>query len=95
MKIIPIVALFGLLGATNLTLNAAELKVVNSIQGRAGIHTTVRVETEKPTIALSKQGKGVGTAKVERNDTDRNEERLAKPQWHNPSRAIPNVTAHN
>ena len=95
MKIIPIATLLGLLGATSLSLNAAELKVVNSIQGRAGIHTMVRVETEKPTIALSRQDKGVGNARTERNDAERNEERSPKAYWHNPSRPTINVTAHN
>jgi len=90
MKIIPIVTLFGLLGATSLSINAAELKVFNSIQGRAGIHTMVRVETEKPTIALSKKEKGVGKAR-----TAQDEEQPAKAHWYNPSRPMINVTAHN
>jgi len=77
-----------LLGTASYTVSAAELVAKNSIQGRAGIHTVVRVEAEKPTVALSKQNRGVGRATDE-------EREVKQPQWHNPSRLPVNVTAHN
>jgi len=93
MQIKTIVIVVGLLGMASLTTTAAEMKVVNSIQGRAGIHTAVRAEPERPTIALSKQGKGVGT---ESERVSQEPEREAhKAVWHNPSRQPINVTAHN
>jgi len=86
IKQIAVVAAF--LGTASLTLNAGELVAKNSIQGRSGIHTVVHVQSEKPTIALSKQGEGVGRTAAE-------EREVKQPQWHNPSRMPVNVTAHN
>lgn len=89
MYIKHIAVMAALLGTVGFTVSAGELVVKNSIQGRSGMHTVVRVEQEKPTIALSKQQRGVG-------QQDMNEDREVKqPRWHNPSRVPVNVTAHN
>lgn len=89
MYIKHIAVMAALLGTVGFTVSAGELVVKNSIQGRSGMHTVVRMEEQKPTIALSKQQQGVG-------QRDMNEEREAKqPQWHNPSRVPVSVTAHN
>jgi len=87
MHIKHIAVIAALLGTASLTINAGELVAKNTIHGRAGMQTVVRVETEKPTIALSKQGQGVGKAETE--------QRPVKAQWFNPSRQLLNVTAHN
>jgi len=72
--------LLALLGTASLAVNAAELTAKNSIQGRSGIKMVVRSEPQKPTIALSKQGQGLGKSG--------DQERAATVQWHNPSRQL-------
>ena len=68
-----------LLGLAAFTVNAAELKAVNSVQGRAGMQTMVRTEVARPTIALSKQGQGVGSSA---------EAKRPAAQWYNSSRPL-------
>jgi len=83
MKKQCLVLLTGLLGLVAMTASAGETKVVNSIQGRNGIHVAVIQVPEKVTVALSKQGQGVGTE-------SKSETRTA---WHNPSRTLVGVTS--
>jgi hypothetical protein len=86
MQIKQLAVAAALLGLAAFTVNAAELRAVNSVNGRAGMQTVLRPEVVRPTVALSKQGQGVG--KSEKN-------RAPKAQWHNPSRSYSSVTAHN
>jgi hypothetical protein len=69
-----------LLGLAAFTVHAADLMAVNSVNGRAGMQTVLRPEVVRPTIALSKQGQGVG------NKSDAS--RAPQVQWHNPSRQL-------
>ena len=87
MQIKQLAVAAALLGLAAFTVNAAETKVVYSTQGRSGMRPVFLQEVQRPTIALSKQGQGVGT-KSEQN-------RAPKAQWYNPSRTYSSVTAHN
>jgi len=87
MHIKHIAVIAAVLGTASFTIHAGELVAKNTNNGRAGMQTVLRVETEKPTIALSKQGQGVGKSEAE--------QQPVKAQWHNPSRQLIHVTAHN
>lgn len=87
MHIKPLAVAAALLGLAAFTVNAAEIKVVNSTQGRSGMRPVFLQKVQRPTVALSKQGQGVGTK------SDQN--RTPKAQWYNPSRSYGSVTAHN
>jgi hypothetical protein len=80
MQIKQLAVAAALLGLAAFTVHAAELRTVNYVNGRAGMQTVVRPEVMRPTIALSKQGRGVG------NQSDAS--RAPKVQWHNPSRQL-------
>jgi hypothetical protein len=80
MQIKQLAVAAALLGLAAFTVNAAELKAVNSVNGRAGMQTVLRPEVVRPTVALSKQGQGVG------NKSEAS--RAPKVQWHNPSRQL-------
>jgi len=68
--------------------SASEMKTERMVQGRSGIATVRIAEPSTPTIALSKQGQGIGTPKAE-------EPQQRAARYHNGGRQSVNPTLMN
>jgi hypothetical protein len=81
MKSIQLLLVAAAIGGVGLTASAADSQTTISVRGRSGFETVTKAQPAKTTIALSKQGQGVG-------QETRQKAKPVRYEWRNASRPV-------